>query len=137
MDTISIVVDSEVLSKWKFDFIIRLAENIRIKEIIVLNKQRRIVFKDLSYKFLVQSLSNLSLVGKFNSIPRIYTSDFFRVSGDLLWLSDSVLPNNYEHKVYFVANCDGKNFSLSSYLSNHSKKDYGNFSTLIKNIRRC
>jgi len=136
MDTISIVVDSEVLSKWKFDFIIRLAENIRIKEIIVLNKQRRIVFKDLSYKFLVQSLSNLSLVGKFNSIPRIYTSDFFRVSGDLLWLSDSVLPNNYEHTVYFVANCDGKNFSLSSYLSNHSKKDYGNFSTLIKKHKK-
>ena len=62
MDTISIVVDSEVLSKWKFNLIIRLAENIKIKEIIILNKRRQIVIKGLFYKFVVQSLSNLSLV---------------------------------------------------------------------------
>ena len=136
MNTVAIVVDSEVLSKWKFDFIIRLTKAIRIKEIIVLNKRKQVNIKNVPYKFLIQSLSNLSLVGKYNSTPRIYTSDFFRVSGDIVWLSDSSLPTNYEHKIYFVGDCEGKSFSLSNYLSNHNKKNYGNFSMLIKKQKK-
>ena len=132
MNNISIVVDSEVLSKWKYDFISRLNKNSEIKEIIIWKKTNGTSYKEVLYKFLTYNLTNLSLVGKFNSIPRNYTSDFFGISGDLIWLSDSPLPIDYQDTIYFVGNCEGKNYSLKNYLSQNSKRNYGNFSVLIK-----
>ena len=123
MDNISIVVDSEVLSKWKYDFISRLIKKSEIKEIIVWKKTSRAYYKEFIYKFLTYNLSNLSLVGKFNSIPRNYTSDFFGIKGNLLWLSDLSLPKDYADTIYFIGNCEGKNYSLNSYLSKHNKRD--------------
>ena len=44
MNTISIVVDSEVLSKWKFDFISRLCEKVQVREFIILCSPARLEF---------------------------------------------------------------------------------------------
>lgn len=135
MNTISIVVDSEVLSKWKFDFISRLCEKVQVREFIILGNKDKKTLRGIFFTFLTQNLSNLSLVGKFSSIPRIYASDLFRVNGDLVWLSDLSLPSNYQNTVYIIGNCEGSNYSKLNYLSKHSKKNYGNFSLLIKKQR--
>ncbi len=135
MDNISIVVDSEVLSKWKYDFIYRLSKSSEINEIIVWKKTSRASYKSFIYKFFTYNLSNLSLVGKFSSIPRNYTSNFFGINGNLLWLSELSLPKDYQDTIYFVGNCEGKNYSLNSYLSKNNKRNYGNFSMLIKKQR--
>ena len=135
MDNISIVVDSEVLSKWKYDFIYRLSKSSEINEIIVWKKTSRASYKNFIYKFFTYNLSNLSLVGKFSSIPRNYTSNFFGINGNLLWLSELSLPKDYQDTIYFVGNCEGKNYSLNSYLSKNNKRNYGNFSMLIKKQR--
>ena len=126
MNTISIVVDSEVLSKWKFDFISHLCEKVQVREFIILGNKDKKTLKSIFFTFLTQNLSNLSLVGKFSSIPRIYASDLFRVSGDLVWLSDFSLPKNYQNTVYLIGNCEGSNYSKLNYLSKQSKKNYGN-----------
>ena len=132
MNTVSIVIDSEVLSKWKFDLISRICKVIDVKEFIILGKKSKTTFKGILLTFLTQNLSSLSLVGKFSSLPRIHDSDLFRASGDIIWLSDSSLPINYSGSIYFVGNCEGKNYSKLNYLSKHNKKNYGNFSLLMK-----
>ena len=132
MNTVSIVIDSEVLSKWKFDLISRICKVIDVKEFIILGKKSKTTFKGILLTFLTQNLSSLSLVGKFSSLPRVHDSDLFRASGDIIWLSDSSLPINYSGSIYFVGNCEGKNYSKLNYLSKHSKKNYGNFSLLMK-----
>lgn len=132
MDNISIVIDSEVLSKWKYDFISRLCKRVEVKEVIVLKRTSRPLYKGIAYKLFAYNLSNLSLVGKLKSVPRNFTSDFFGINGNLLWLSDSPLPEDYQDTVYFVGNCEGQNYSLKNYLARHSRNNYGNFSMLIK-----
>ena len=132
MDTISIVVDSEVLSKWKYNFISSVSKSVNINEIIVLGNKNIKSFKGAILTFLTRNLSNLSLVGKFVSIPRNHTPNLFRITGNLIWLSDSPIPKNYENTIYFIGNCEGKNYSRYSYLDKHNKLNYGNFSLLIK-----
>ena len=78
MNTVSIVIDSEVLSKWKFDLISRICKVIDVKEFIILGKKSKTTFKGILLTFLTQNLSSLSLVGKFSSLPRVHDSDLFR-----------------------------------------------------------
>ncbi len=49
MNTISIVVDSEVLSKWKFDFISRLCEKVQVREFIILGNKDKKTLKSIFF----------------------------------------------------------------------------------------
>ena len=135
MDNISVVVDSEVLSRWKFNSFAWINNNFAIKEVLLLGKSKETSIRTTIYSFLIKELSNLSLVGKFSSIPRRAGFNKQITEGNIFWLSDLPIPNDYAGTIYFIGNREGIHYSKENYLKNSSKENYGNFSILIKRNR--
>ena len=57
MDNISVVVDSEVLSRWKFNSFAWINNNFAIKEVLLLGKSKETSIKTTLYSFLIKEIA--------------------------------------------------------------------------------
>jgi hypothetical protein len=102
MNKISVVIDNQTISYWKYEIILTLYKNGLLGTIYVTEKSSksfRLAFK----RIVCTSLSRITISEYFGDIKRLSLKTGAKPTGDLVWLSEGLINFEYIDNIFISA----------------------------------
>ena len=103
MNKISVVIDNQTISYWKYEIILTLYKNGLLGTIYVTEKSSksfRLAFK----RIVCTSLSRITISEYFGDIKRLSLKTGAKPTGDLVWLSEGLINFEYIDNIFYFCN---------------------------------
>ena len=121
MNKVSVVIDSEKISNWKYQVINKLSEEDLLNAIYVTG-DNSINPKVILKRFLCSSLAQVTISEFFTNTNRLSLNKGVQLIGDLIWLSENSIDFEYEENIYYFSNSKSKHKFEKNFLIKNSKE---------------
>ena len=103
MNKLSVVVDHQTISYWKYEIILTLYKKGLLETIYITDKSSK-DFRLALKRIVCTSLSRITISEYFSSIKRISLKTGAKPTGDLVWLSESLIDFEYVDNIFYFCN---------------------------------
>ena len=116
MNKVSVVIDHQTVSYWKYEVINRLHEDGLLNNLYI-TENHSIDPRVILRRFLCSSLAQVTISELFTNIKRLFLNKGVQLVGELLWLSENPVNFQYADNIYYFSNSESehkfeKNFLL-------------------------
>ena len=103
MNKVSVVIDSETISYWKYEIILTLHNKGLLDTLFISDKVQRKIKLSIK-RILCSSLSLITISEYFDDIKRVSLKTGAKPTGDLIWLSEGRVDFEYINNIYYFCN---------------------------------
>jgi hypothetical protein len=116
MNKVSVVIDHQTVSYWKYEIINRLHEDGLLNNLYI-TENHSIDPRVILRRFSCSSLAQITVSELFTNIKRLFLNKGVQLVGELLWLSENPVNFQYADNIYYFSDSKGehkfeKNFLL-------------------------
>ena len=103
MNKVSVVIDHQTISYWKYEIILTLYKKGLLETIYLTDKSSK-NFRLALKRIVCTSLSRITISEYFGSIKRISLKTGAKPTGDLVWLSEGLIDFEYVNNIFYFCN---------------------------------
>ena len=103
MNKVSVVIDHQTISYWKYEIILTLYKKGLLETIYITDKSSK-DFRLALKRIVCTSLSRITISEYFVSIKRLSLKTGAKPTGDLVWLSEGVIDFEYVDNIFYFCN---------------------------------
>ena len=121
MKKVSVVIDSEKISNWKFQIINKLSKDSLLNTIYITGNtpiNPRLTLR----RFLCSSLAQVTISEFFENTKRLSLNKGVQLIGDLVWLSENPIEFEYEQNIYYFSDSKSNHKFEKTFLLRNSEE---------------
>ena len=100
MNKVSVVIDHQTISYWKYEVILTLYKKGLLKTIYLTDKSSKNIRLALK-RIVCNSLSRITISEYFSDIKRLSLKTGTKPEGDLVWLSEGLIEFEYIDNIFY------------------------------------